>query len=282
MAWSEDEVDPAVDTYLELYKRQLRGEEFVKAEYHRDLSSRLARTPSAVEYKFQNISAVLSEMGYPRMDGYAPYGNYQKLLLDRVGEHLSRDQELHDLLDEEAAGRPDVPRVPTPIEDIVESPPEGGDGSLQNDPTDGPKRRPKKINYVKRERRNRDLGRAGEEFALGLERRRLKNEGRPELADKIEWTAEERGDGLGYDILSFDSNGESRYVEVKTTKQGRSLPFYLTANELRFSEEADEQFYVYRLYKFSSGNEPRLYVLNGSVGETCQLTPDSFRARPGK
>lgn len=282
MAWSEDEVDLAVDTYLELYKLQLKGKDFIKAEYHRALSSDLSRTPSAVEYKFQNISAVLSEMGYPRMDGYAPYGNYQKLLLDRVGEHLRHDQELYNLLDEEAAGQPDVPSVSSPVEDVVEPPPEDRSRSLQNDPTDSLQRGPSRINYVKRERRNRKLGTAGEEFVLDLEKRRLESEGKSGLADEIEWTSEERGDGLGYDILSFDSNGEVRYIEVKTTKQGKSLPFYLTATELRFSEEADERFYVYRLYNFSDGSNPRLYVLNGPVGETCELAPDSYRARPGK
>lgn len=117
---------------------------------------------------------------------------------------------------------------------------------------------------------------------FGLEKKRLRDKGRSGLADKIEWTSEERGDGLGYDILSFDSEGEERYIEVKTTRKGKSLPFYLTANELRSSREKDERFYIYRLYNFSGGDAPRLYVLNGPVGETCQLTPDSFRAHPGK
>lgn len=279
MAWSRDEVDQTVSVYFEMFKRQLRGEEFVKAEYHRDLAARLEkRTQAAVEYKFQNISAVLTEMEYPRMSGYAPQSNYQKLLRVQVAEHLDDDREFQDLLDREATGRPEEVQVPPSPEDILTSPPDEEDSDEL--PRDSSPYVPKQVDYVERERRNRNLGRSGEEYIVELEKVRLRQEGRPDLAEQVEWVADTRGDGLGYDILSFEGNGKKRYIEVKTTKQGKSLPFYLTTTELELSQETQKQFYVYRLYDFGGEGKPSLYLLNGPVDEICSLVPKSFRAVP--
>ncbi|MCS3627181.1 hypothetical protein GGP53_001022 [Salinibacter ruber] len=274
MAWSQKEVDRAIAVYFEMFKRQLRGEDFVKVEYLRELASDLdGRTKAAATRKFHNISAVLAELGYPHMQGYTTQSHYQKLLEDRVEEYLRQDHVLHDLLDEEAAGRPQEIQVPASPKRIMKPPPE------EKIPQESP-RIAKQIDYVERERRNRNLGKAGEEYVVELEERRLRHEDNPELAKQVEWVAETRGDGLGYDVLSFENNGEERYVEVKTTKQGKSLPFYLTATELRFSREAGDRFYLYRLFDFAGDAEPSLYVLNGPVDNVCSLTPKSFQAIP--
>jgi Domain of unknown function (DUF3883) len=49
-----------------------------------------------------------------------------------------------------------------------------------------------------------------------------------------EWVAQAIGDGLGFDILSFDDAHDSeRMLEVKATGLGKFFPFYVTANEVR-------------------------------------------------
>lgn len=262
-----------------MFKRQLREEQFVKAEYHRDLAARLEdRSESAVALKFCNVSAILVELGYPYMQGYSPQSHYQGLLKVRVTEYLDQDEELHDLLGKEATSRPEEVHVPPSPEEVLSSPP---DRDVPSDSSDSTSPRiPRQIDYVERERRNRDLGKAGEEYVVELEKSRLRQEGHPGLAEQVEWVAHSRGDGLGYDILSFESNGKERYVEVKTTKQGKSLPFDLTTTELKFSREVQEQYYVYRLYDFDGEGKPSLYVLKGPLDETCALSPKSFRATP--
>jgi hypothetical protein len=51
-----------------------------------------------------------------------------------------------------------------------------------------------------------------------LERRRLREAGRDDLADRVEWVAETCGDGIGFDVLSFsETDGAEKFVEVKTT-----------------------------------------------------------------
>jgi len=78
-----------------------------------------------------------------------------------------------------------------------------------------------RVDFVARDAANRDLGRRGEEFVLELERRRLHDAGRRELGARVEWTAQVRGDGAGYDIQSFDVDGTGRLIEVKTTGSTR-------------------------------------------------------------
>lgn len=278
MAWSEEEVRETTSVYFEMWKRQLRGEDFVKAEYLRAIASKIGRSVAAVTRKFHNISAVLVELGYTHMDGYTTQSHYQNLLKAAVADQLEDDQEIHRLLAEEAKGQPQDLQQKTALRSVLEPPPDESDISSWSQ--DQPTRQPRKIDYIERERRNRDLGKAGEEYVVELERDRLQNQGFPELADQVEWVAKTRGDGLGYDVLSFDTDGTERYIEVKTTKQGKSLPFYLSASELEFSKEAGNQFYIYRVYRFKENDEPSLYILNGPVDETCVLTPEEFRVQP--
>jgi hypothetical protein len=70
------------------------------------------------------------------------------------------------------------------------------------------------VNYLEIEARNRRLGLAGEEFAMRFEEERLWRAGQKRLADKIEHVARTRGDGEGYDILSFEESGHERLIEV--------------------------------------------------------------------
>ena len=57
------------------------GQEFVKAERNRALQEQLdGRNRTAIEYKHQNISAVLLAMERPYLNGYVPARNYQKRL----------------------------------------------------------------------------------------------------------------------------------------------------------------------------------------------------------
>lgn len=117
----------------------------------------------------------------------------------------------------------------------------------------------------------------GEEFALWYERERLAAVGRDDLAAKVRWVARDIGDGLGFDILSFDAaDGSEAYVEVKATGLGKYFPFLVTDLELRCSEDVGERFLLYRV--FDAGRRPRLYTLRGPLGRNCELQPTLYRA----
>src|SRR5206468_476841 len=132
-------------------------------------------------------------------------------------------------------------------------------------------------NYLEAEARNRSLGRAGEELVLRFEHERLWRAGERSLADRIEHVARTQGDGLGYDIRSFEAGGRDRLIEVKTTRFGALTPFFASRNEVEVSDRRNKDYQLYRVFKFSE--QPKLFLLPGSLKRTCELDPLSFAAR---
>jgi hypothetical protein len=84
------------------------------------------------------------------------------------------------------------------------------------------------------------------------------------------------GDGAGYDILSYDAAEQARYIEVKTTNGTYTTAFVISRNELEFSREAGDSFFLYRLFQFRQ--EPALYMLRGGVSKQLHLEPIDYRA----
>ena len=121
------------------------------------------------------------------------------------------------------------------------------------------------------------MGTLAEQFVFDLERYRLNLMGRDDLSQKVQWASKDIGDGLGFDILSFDDADDSeRMLEVKATGLGKIFPFYVTANELRCSEDIPDQFQLFRVFDF--GRTPRLYILHGALSQLRQLDPVLYRA----
>jgi hypothetical protein len=96
------------------------------------------------------------------------------------------------------------------------------------------------------------------------------------LADRIEHVSKTKGDGAGFDILSFETDGRERFIEVKTTAYIAETPFYLSRNELSFSTEEAAKFHLYRLFNFRK--QPRMFTLKGALDANCRLDPVSYRA----
>jgi hypothetical protein len=138
-------------------------------------------------------------------------------------------------------------------------------------------RLPRKLDYAARDEANRRLGSAGEAWVLGYEEARLAGEGRADLVGAIDWVASRLGDGAGYDIKSFHLDGAPRFIEVKTTNGAAITPFVVTQNELEFSREAAEAFFLYRVFDFRA--LPRLFFLQGELSRSLDLRPIDYRAR---
>jgi hypothetical protein len=277
--WSAEEVRLIVAGYFDMLLMDLAGEPFVKSKHNEALREHLNhRTAPSVEFKHRNISAVLVEKGMPYLDGYRPAINYQKRLLPQAIEaYLEAHPDLHGQLASSPVLNPTaVPALPQgTVKGLFEEGPEQLTVSQLEKPWLS--RRGRKVDYARRDALNRQLGRLGEQFALEVEKRRLREGGRDDLADKVDWVAETCGDGVGFDVLSFDGADESEWwIEVKTTGLGKYFPFQVTANEVRCSEDVPERFRLYRVFDFS--RKPRVYVLSGALSKTCQLEPVQYRA----
>lgn len=275
--WSATEVDLTVADYFAMLRAEMLGTPYSKAGHRAALRPQLAgRSDGSVEFKHQNISAVLVHLGLPYVDGYKPRGNYQSLLERSVRAYLDADPGLL----EEVAGSPrlDPPVVGlAPVDALFEPPPERIARPEERPAVTWRSRRGRRIDFAARDAANRRLGRLGEQFVVDVERRRLTERGRDDLAGRVEWVAETRGDGLGFDVLSFDERDESeRLVEVKTTGLGRFFPFYVTRAEVACSETAAAEYRLYRVFDF--GQRPRLYTLAGPLSAVLRLDPVQYRA----
>jgi len=277
--WSRKEVDLIIADYLAMLADELAGRTPIKAEHSGRLRRHLNnRSKQAVDYKHCNISAVLIRLGYPYINGYKPRGNYQRMLLEAVAFHLSRSPQLSAA----AATAVSAPATAhaTPSADwrsLIFEPPTrtASSRTTRERPADTPTL-VLGANYLEQESRNASLGAAGERFVVQLEHRRLWEAGHRTLANRIEHVAHTRGDGLGYDVLSFEATGRERLIEVKTTRYGEMTPFFATRNEVEVSERSAERYHLYRVFGFEK--KPRLFILPGSLRQTVVLDAVTYRA----
>ena len=77
------------------------------------------------------------------------------------------------------------------------------------------------IDYTKLNKAKKRIGDMGEDVVIMYETQRLKNSAHSDYADLIEHSSVIIGDGLGYDIVSYQEDGSKIYIEVKTTKQNK-------------------------------------------------------------
>jgi len=101
--------------------------------------------------------------------------------------------------------------------------------------------------------RNRALGLAGELTVVAHERHWLISNGREDLAERVRHVAALEGDGAGYDVESFELNSSTKFIEVKTTRDGAETPFFISSNEVEFSKRHSTQYALYRDLRFRHG-----------------------------
>src|SRR5687768_12877736 len=88
--WQDDELDAIVADYFDMLTADLAGRPYVKSRHSESLMARIGRTHRSVEFKHQNISAVLDELGVPWTPGYKPKRNYQNAIFDAIDRYLTR------------------------------------------------------------------------------------------------------------------------------------------------------------------------------------------------
>ena len=274
--WSREEVEATVGDYFAMLRDELAGLPINKSEHNLRLRRLLQnRSKGSVEFKHANISAVLTLHGYPYIDGYKPRFNFQALLEQVVLEYLDVHRDFFEPLVSGPVLNPTTSPDPATLDTarVVELPPE----AMRIPQTVwSPTTRLSRFDFVARDAANRDLGRRGEEFVLEFERKRLHDGGRRDLVQRIEWTAQVRGDGAGYDVQSFNADGTARLIEVKTTGLGQVLSVQRHRERSALLAGAAREFQLYRVFNF--GPDARLYMLPGELSKSCHLDPTQYRA----
>lgn len=264
--WQDAELDAIVADYFAMLAAELSGEPYVKAEHRAALTERIGRTDGSVEFKHQNISAVLDELGIPWIRGYKPAKNYQNAIFDAIDRYLTNHPN---------ALEPESVAIPTPSQtDIFVPPP-----VLTPDNSSIPERLSllvRKFDPVERDHRNRSLGRAGEAFVVEVEKRNLTMVDRADLADRVRWIADEDGDGAGYDVLSFHPHGGERLIEVKTTNGSARTPFFLSRSECAMAAKQPLHWQIYRVHLFAQA--PKIFTISPPLENALKLTTETWRA----
>ena len=211
--WTDEENDLIVADYFAMLAEDMAGRPYNKAQHRRSLMPLLrSRTEGSIEFKNQNISAVLKGLGEDWIPGYKPAFNFQMTLVDAVARWIA--------LNPAWLGRMPGTRPATGLSEETQIW-TGPAPTLSNQPPPQELEQmlyvAKKFDVAGRDERNRALGRAGEERVVAHERSALKLADREDLARKVRWVSEEDGDGAGYDIASFTPDGRERLIEVKTT-----------------------------------------------------------------
>lgn len=223
------------------------------------------------------FSTALDSVGLPHLVQYPPSGQASPTAQNELESLLASTPGLIPELAAESLPEisPPVPPVRLPAVDFFVDPPamagpSPSSGGVVRAVTD----------WIHQGAVNARLGEAGEQWMLELERRRLIEEGRPDLAERVQWVSKIQGDGAGYDIHSFSRDGRDRCLEVKTTSNNsKRAPFYVTANEVRRSVVLGMNFVLCRVFAF--GTNTRVYELRGPLTETCSLVPATYIARAG-
>ncbi|WP_417478410.1 DUF3883 domain-containing protein [Maricaulis sp.] len=270
--WTDAENDLIVADYFAMLADDHAGRPINKAEHNRALQERTGRPRGSIEYKHQNISAVLLGLGEDWLRGYKPAFNFQNSLVDSVARWLT--------INSAWMNRPPTHRLQPGTYEAAqlwigpaptlknEPPPEALDRMLGM---------ARKFDIAGRDERNRKLGEAGEERVLEYERATLASSGRQDLAKRIRWVSKEDGDGAGYDISSFEPNGAARLIEVKTTNGGWDrTPFHISRNELAVADVERESWCLVRLWNFA--REPKAFELRPPLDRHVTLAPTSFLA----
>nr|WP_312162186.1 DUF3883 domain-containing protein [Brevundimonas diminuta] len=302
--WQADELDAIVATYFTMLAAELAGRSYVKAHHARDLMARTGRSHRSVEFKHMNLSSVLADLGLPTIRGYRRMDNVQNALFPAIERYLDAHPDAwslglsfsspfhgegdHEVAEGPTRRQPSVhepdqafaspwrqPDAPSPAAILpVASPPPLGPARKPR--PDGLARIVRKYDPAARDHRNRALGQWGERHVFHHERAYLIAHDRPDLARKIEWTSQERGDGAGYDIRSFDPAGRERLIEVKATRGGPATDFFLTRTEREVSTERPDAWRLYRLHDLAAA--PGLFQLKPPLEAAVTLTAEAWRA----
>jgi len=108
------------------------------------------------------------------------------------------------------------------------------------------------------------IGDWGEKFVLDYEIKHLQSKGRADLAKKVVHE-EAENNRPGWDITSFDTKGNVKRIEVKSTVSKNINSLNLTANELAAAEAYRDSYYLYLVTEVNYKGAKKVEILCNPV-----------------
>lgn len=269
--WTAEQVAIVVANYFLMLERERAGDKINKADLYRRIAPEVGRSEKSIEWKLRNVSAVLDELGIAWISGLLPAHNYQDALVEAVEAQLG----LHPkVLTDPVSIQPGFTSAGGPV---LVQPPAFLNSDLQE-------RHPAlwrlvgKYDPAARDELNRSLGRAGEEMVFRFEFDRLCRAGRRDLAKEMDWPADRSEDHRGYDIRSFESDGEESLLEIKTTNGHARTRFWLSRTQYEVAAQNPSTYRIRRVFHFQNGAE--MFDIRPPLDGGLWLIPDKYVAVP--
>ncbi len=131
--------------------------------------------------------------------------------------------------------------------------------------------------YLNYNLKAKKIGDIGERLVFEYELNKLRELNIPNWNFRVKHISKDEGDGDGYDIISADKNGNTIYIEVKTTTNDSD--FFITSNELKVMGQKGNQYYIYRVFLDTIHNDSRVEIYAGEkeIKEYFTFTPNMYK-----
>lgn len=130
------------------------------------------------------------------------------------------------------------------------------------------------VDFQRKAKEQKDLGDKGEALVKLNEVEFLTSKGLYDEAAKVKIVK----DGEGYDVFSFDENGNEKYIEVKTTTGSQYATFFLTDNEVDFMRLKQDRYCIYRVYHYDEEyNFGEFFELTGDIESQLLMRPKQYK-----
>lgn len=86
--WTAEELDLIIADYFAMLGAEIRRVSYDKTLHRKALMGQIDRSNGSIEFKHQNISAVLQLLDLPWINGYKPRANFQNSIVNAIQRYL--------------------------------------------------------------------------------------------------------------------------------------------------------------------------------------------------
>ncbi|MBB1275818.1 MrcB family domain-containing protein [Pseudoalteromonas sp. SR43-3] len=233
---------------------------------HQEFITKLNREPSDLS-TLPPTSKHKLQKGYEQASIYSLSYDIDKL----EGSSLLEDYGLFLELYQRIAVDPLVPSVESLLGRTIENSPLNTELNIPA-ATNFSIRAPKKVtsntpskssfNGKRRSKDAKAVGDMGEKIVLAFEKNKLSNH--PELLDKIVHEEAEKN-RPGWDISSYNENGEKMRIEVKASSTSIINSLTITSNEWQAAKKYGDSYYIYLVYDVTARGASRIEIIKNPV-----------------
>ncbi|MCG8436311.1 MAG: DUF3883 domain-containing protein [Gammaproteobacteria bacterium] len=267
---AKDDVDSLrlalVTSYFEILQKDITDQVSKKMQIAKENEEKLQSiTDEERKQYYQQISALLMEIGMPFLDEYRPINGSSSALELALKHFLEKNLKAISAMRKVSMHNDKA--VPDELEDSKMhwvAPPKPLDYRING--------MPKALaalhadfDFRAHEYQDTSLYKDAVKFAFAYEKRRLQEVGMKNAASEIERVDDALRELTGYDIASYNDDGSERHILVKPTYYGLYFPFYLTTAELEFAKQSKGDLFIYRIVNFATTR--KLFVMREGLSD---------------